>query len=106
MSSAPGRNYKWIVLSNTTLANLLATINSSIILISMPAIFRGIHLDPLAHGGTSAYFLWLVLSYQLVMTCLLVTLGRVADMIGRVRMYNLGFSIFTIASLILPFAPA
>ena len=99
-----GANYKWIALSNTTLGSLLASSNTSIILISMPAIFRGIHVDPLAHNETTL-LLWLVLGYQMVLCSLLVTLGRISDMLGRVRMYNLGFTIFVVGSLLLTFAP-
>ncbi len=92
--------YKWIVLSNTTLAVLLATLDASITLIAMPAIFRGIHLDPLV-AGNSVYLLWMVLGYLVVSSVLIVSLGRLGDMYGRVRLYNLGFVIYTVASLLL-----
>src|SRR5579875_669219 len=97
-------NYKWIALSNTTLGMLMATINSSIILISMPAIFTGIGINPLGQGETN-YFLWLLLGYMVVTATLLVTLGRISDMFGRVRMYNLGFAIFTLGSILLFLTP-
>ena len=92
--------YKWIALSNTTLGILMATINQSILLISLPDIFRGIHLQPLAPGNTS-YFLWVLMGFMLVTAVLVVSLGRVGDMYGRVKMYNLGFAIFTVFSILL-----
>jgi MFS family permease len=90
--------YKWVALSNTTLGALMAVINSSIVLISLPAIFRGIKVNPLAPGNVSL-LLWMLMGYMVVTAVLVVTLGRVGDMFGRVRMYNLGFLIFTIASI-------
>jgi MFS family permease len=93
-------SYKWIALSNTTLAVLLATLDLSITLIAMPDIFRGIHLDPL-RPGNSFYLLWMILGYMIVGSVLIVSLGRLGDMFGRVRIYNLGFVIYTAASLIL-----
>jgi MFS family permease len=92
--------YKWIALSNTTLAILLATLDASITLIAMPDIFRGIHLDPLVPGN-SFYLLWMILGYLVVSSVLIVSLGRLGDMYGRVRIYNLGFVIYTVASLVL-----
>src|SRR5579864_4749965 len=85
--------YKWTVLINTTIGMLVASINSSILLISLPAIFRGISIDPLA-PGQSGYLLWILLGYMVVTATLLVTFGRVSDMFGRVKLYNLGFAIF------------
>jgi MFS family permease len=92
--------YKWIALSNTTLGILMVTINQSILLISLPDIFRGIALQPLAPGHTS-YFLWIFMGFLLVTAVLVVSLGRVGDMYGRVRMYNLGFAVFTVFSILL-----
>src|ERR1700733_8170976 len=91
-------NYKWIALSNTTIGILMVTISGSITLISLPDIFRGIHLDPLQAGNTS-YFLWLLMGFLLVTAVLVVSLGRVGDMYGRVKMYNLGFALFTFFSI-------
>ena len=91
-------HYKWVALSNTTLGMLLATINSSIVIISLPAIFRGIGLDPLTPGNIS-YLLWMLMGYLVVTSVLVVTFGRVGDMLGRVRMYNAGFAIFTLAAV-------
>jgi MFS family permease len=96
--------YKWIALSNTTLGTLLATINSSIVLISLPAIFKGVHLNPLQPGNVS-YLLWMLMGYMLVTAVLVVTLGRLGDMYGRVRIYNAGFAIFTVTSVILSLDP-
>src|ERR671926_1812938 len=92
--------YKWVALSNTTLGMLIATINASILLIALPDIFRGIGIDPLAPGNTS-YLLWLILGFIVVMAVLLVSLGRLGDMYGRVRMFNLGFAVFTVFSILL-----
>jgi len=96
--------YKWIVLSNTTLGTLLATINASIVLISLPAIFRGIGLNPLAPGNVS-YLLWMLMGYLVVTAVLVVPFGRLGDMLGRVRIYNLGFAVFTVAAVALSFDP-
>jgi len=93
-------DYKWVALSNTTLGMLIATINASILLIALPDIFRGIRIDPLAPGNTS-YLLWLILGFIVVMAVLLVSLGRLGDMYGRVRMFNLGFAVFTAFSILL-----
>src|SRR5579875_1904164 len=93
-------SYKWLVLSNTTLAVLLATLDGSITIIAMPDIFRGIKLNPLA-AGNSFYLLWMVLGYLIVSSVLIVSLGRLGDMFGRVRIYNAGFVIYTAASLFL-----
>ncbi|MFL5839554.1 MAG: MFS transporter [Thermoleophilaceae bacterium] len=93
-------NYKWIALSNTTLGVLLATLDVSITLIAMPDIFRGIHLDPLVPSN-SFYLLWMILGYMVATSVLIVSLGRLGDMFGRVKIYNLGFLIYTIASLVL-----
>jgi MFS family permease len=100
--AAEGRpdRYKWIALSNTTLGILMVTINQSILLISLPALFRGIKLNPLTPGNTS-YFLWTFLGFTLVTAVLVVSLGRVGDIYGRVKMYNLGFAIFTVFSILL-----
>jgi MFS family permease len=91
---------RWSVLSNTTLGVLMATIDSSIVLISLPDIFRGIQLNPLTPGNTS-YFLWLLMGYMLVTAVLVVSFGRMGDMFGRVRMYNMGYVIFTVFSILL-----
>jgi MFS family permease len=96
--------YKWVALSNTTLGTLLATINASIVLISLPAIFKGIKLNPLEPGNVS-YLLWMLMGYMLVTAVLVVTLGRLGDMFGRVKIYNAGFAIFTVTSVILSLDP-
>lgn len=96
--------YKWVVLSNTTLGILLASINASIVLISLPAIFRGIGLNPLAPGNVS-YLLWMLMGYLVVTAVLVVPFGRLGDMNGRVRIYNLGFVVFTVAAIALSFDP-
>src|SRR6201999_2294087 len=95
-----GGNYKWIALSNTTLGILMVTINQSILLISLPDLFRGIQLNPLVPGNTS-YFLWVFMGFTLVTAVLVVSLGRVGDIYGRVKMYNLGFATFTFFSILL-----
>lgn len=96
--------YKWVVLSNTTLGILLASINASIVLISLPAIFRGIGLNPLAPGNVS-YLLWMLMGYLVVTAVLVVPFGRLGDMFGRVKIYNIGFVVFTLAAVALSFDP-
>jgi len=92
--------YKWIALSNTTLGMLMATINSSITLIALPDIFRGIGLDPLAPGNVD-YLLWMLMGFLVVTAVLVVAFGRIGDIYGRVRMYELGFAVFTLGSVLL-----
>ena len=105
MSAGPEHShYKWVALTNTTVGMLLATINSSIVLISLPAIFNGIKLNPLQTSNTS-YLLWMLMGYMLVTAVLVVTLGRLGDMYGRVKLYNMGFAIFTVCSVILSVDP-
>jgi MFS family permease len=99
-STQKSERYKWVVLSNTTLGVLMATIDMSIMLIALPDIFRGIGIDPLAPGN-SFYLLWMILSFMVVTSVLVVSLGRLGDMYGRVRMYNMGFVVYTFFSLLL-----
>ena len=96
--------YKWVALTNTTLGMLIATVNASIVLISLPGIFNGIRLDPLQPGNVS-YLLWVLMGYMLVTAVLVVALGRLGDMWGRVRIYNAGFGIFTLTSVLLSLDP-
>jgi MFS family permease len=103
LGGRPGR-YKWIALSNTTLSMTMATIDASIVIIAMPAIFRGIDLNPLDPGNIS-YLLWMIIGYLLVQSVCVVTLGRLGDMFGRVKIYNLGFVVFTLASIALSLDP-
>jgi MFS family permease len=100
---APDR-YKWVALSNTTLAVFMSALDGSIVIISLPAIFRGIHLDPLAAGNIS-FLLWMIMGYRLVQAVLVVTVGRLGDMFGRVKIYNWGFVVFAVASILLSFDP-
>src|SRR3974377_1970584 len=95
-----GPHYKWIALSNTTLGVLMATINQSIVLIALPAVFRGIGLNPLSPGNTG-YLLCMFMGFLVVSAVLVVSFGRLGDMFGRVRMYNMGFAIFAVASVFL-----
>ena len=96
--------YRWVALANTTAAMFMSALDGSIVLIALPPIFRGIHLDPLG-GGSISYLLWMIMGYRLVQAVLVVTLGRLGDMFGRVRIYNLGFAVFTVASILLSFDP-
>ena len=96
--------YKWVALANTTAAMFMATLDGSIVIIALPAIFRGIGLDPLAPGSIF-YLLWMIMGYRLVQAVLVVSLGRLGDMYGRVKIYNAGFVVFTIASILLSFDP-
>ena len=102
--SADDPNYRWVALSNTTLGVLMATINSSIVIISLPDIFRGIKLNPLAPGNVS-YLLWMLMGFLLVTAVLVVSLGRLGDIYGRVKIYNMGFVVFTIGSIALALDP-
>lgn len=99
-----GDRYKWTALTNTTAAVFMSALDGSIVLIALPAIFRGVHLDPLAPGNI-AYLLWMIMGYRLVQAVLVVTVGRLGDMYGRVRIYNSGFAVFTLASILLSFDP-
>src|SRR3954449_5977803 len=97
--------YKWVALSNTTLGTLMATINGTIVIISLPAIFRGIGIAPLQEGNVS-FLLWMIMGFLLASAVLVVTFGRLGDMFGRVRIYSLGFVVFTLASLALGLVPS
>ena len=96
--------YKWVALSNTTIGTLMAAIDGTIVLISLPAIFNGIHINPLAPDSFQ-YLLWILFGYILVTSTLLVSFGRISDMFGRVRLFNLGFAIFTIGSTLCALTP-
>ena len=96
------KNYKWIALSNTTLGGFMVALDGACVMIALPAIFRGINLNPLA-PDSSSYLLWLLSGYSLVLAVLVTTLGRIGDMFGRVRIYNLGYVIFSLGSILLSF---
>jgi MFS family permease len=96
--------YKWVALANTTASTFMSLLDGSIVIIAMPAIFRGIHLDPLA-AGNIVYLLWMIMGYRLVQAVLVVNVGRLGDIFGRVKIYNAGFVVFTIASILLSFDP-
>ena len=111
MSSQPSRprstaadRYQWVALTNTTMAVFMSSLDGMIILIALPAIFNGIHLDPLAPANIG-YLLWMIMGYRLVQAVFVVNLGRLGDMLGRVRIYNLGFVVFTVASILLSLDP-
>jgi len=95
-------NYKWIALSNTTLGGFIVALDGACVMIALPAIFRGINLNPLAPDSLS-YLLWLLSGYSLVLAVLVTTLGRIGDIFGRVRIYNLGYVIFSVGSILLSF---
>jgi MFS family permease len=96
-------DYKWVALSNTTLGTLMASIDSTIVMIALPAIFRGIDINPFT---SFQYMLWILFGYSIVTATLLVTFGRLSDMFGRVKLYNLGFAIFTVGSILLSITPS
>ncbi|WP_037066201.1 MFS transporter [Pseudonocardia acaciae] len=107
MAGRPGKladRYRWVALSNTTMAVFMSALDGSIVIISLPAIFRGIHLDPLAEGNIG-YLLWMIMGYRLVQAVFVVTLGRLGDIYGRVKIYNAGFAVFGAASVLLSFDP-
>jgi len=95
-----GPRYKWVVLSNTTIGVLLATVNGTSLMIALPVIFRGIRLDPLVPSNFP-YLLWILMGYMLVLAAVVVTVGRIGDIFGRVKMYNLGFAWFTLGAILL-----
>lgn len=95
-------DYKWIVLSITTIEMFMVSVNGSIILISLPAIFDGININPLT---SFQYLIWVLMGYNLVTATLLLSFGRLSDMYGRVRLYNVGFAIFTLGSILLYLTP-
>src|ERR1700732_3104679 len=97
--------YKWIALSNTTVAMLAYSLNQTIVLVALPAIFAGLQADPLSKGG-AGYLLWVMSSYTVATTVLLATFGRIADIHGKVRFYKIGFIVFGVASLLCAFTPS
>ncbi|MGD0084820.1 MAG: MFS transporter [Acidimicrobiales bacterium] len=99
-SPVVGPHYKWVVLSNTTVGTVLATLNATSLLIALPVIFRGVHLNPL-QSANFPYLLWIMMGYMLVLAAIVVTVGRIGDIFGRVRMYNLGFAWFTLGAILL-----
>jgi MFS family permease len=103
-SAAVSDRYRWVALTNTTAATFMSTLNGSTVIIALPAIFRGIGLDPLAPGSIF-YLLWMIMGYRLVQAVMVVGLGRLGDMYGRVKIYNAGFVVFTFASILLSFDP-
>ncbi|PSN99818.1 MFS transporter, partial [Candidatus Marsarchaeota G2 archaeon ECH_B_SAG-F08] len=94
--------YKWVALSNTTIGVLMGSINGTIVLISLPVIFRGIGINPL---NSFQYLLWILMGYNVITASFLVTFGRLSDIFGRVRLYNLGFAVFTLGSILLSLTP-
>jgi MFS family permease len=102
--AAVSDRYRWVALTNTTASMFMATLDGSIVIIALPAIFRGIGLDPLAPGSI-VYLLWMIMGYRLVQAVAVVSLGRLGDMYGRVKIYNAGFVVFTLASIMLSFDP-
>ncbi len=95
--------YKWTALSNVAIASLMGSINMTIVMIALPAIFNGIHIDPL---NSFQYLLWILMGYGLVTATLLLSFGRISDMYGRVKMFRLGFLIFSLASVLLYLTPS
>jgi MFS family permease len=102
--SSEADRYRWMALTNTTMAVFMSSLDGSIVIIALPAIFRGIRLDPLAPANI-AYLLWMIMGYRLVQAVFVVNLGRLGDILGRVRIYNLGFVVFTVASILLSLDP-
>ncbi|UDY22627.1 MFS transporter [Nocardioides sp. Kera G14] len=108
MSRTRGRelpaNYHWVALANTTAAVFMSTLDGSIVLIALPAIFAGIHLDPLDPSNIG-FLLWMIMGYRLVQAVFVVPVGWLGDLFGRVKIYNAGFMVFTVSSLLLSFDP-
>ena len=99
-SPVVGPRYKWVVLSNTTIGVVLASLNATSLMIALPVIFRGIHLNPL-QPANFPFLLWIMMGYMLVSASIVVTVGRIGDIFGRVKMYNLGFAWFTLGAILL-----
>ncbi len=95
--------YKWTVLLIVIMASLMGMINNSIILVSLPALFNGIHINPL---NSFQYLLWILMGYSLVVATLLLTFGRLSDIYGRVKLFRLGFLVFTAGSILLYLTPS
>ena len=85
--------YRWVALTVTTVGSLMSSLDTTIVILGLPTILDDLHAT-IVHG------IWVITGYQLMLTVLLVLLGRLADMYGRVRLYNLGFIIFTLGSLL------
>lgn len=100
-----GLDYKWIALSNVIIATLMGSVNASITMISLPSIFNGIQLNPLA-ANSFQYLLWILMGYSVVLAALLLTFGRLSDMYGRARIFKLGFLVFTLGSVMLFLTPS
>ena len=96
--------YKWTVLTNTTLGVIMSSLNANIVMISLPTIFRGLNINPFVHNEF-IYLLWILMGYSIVLATILVTFGRISDIYGRTRMYTTGFIIFTISSILLSIVP-
>jgi MFS family permease len=103
--SDPGPGYKWIALSNTTLAMLLYSFNQTIVLVALPQIFAGLHADPLSKSGAS-YVLWVMSGYTVATTVLNASFGRIADIHGKVRFYNFGFVVFALGAGLCALTPS
>jgi MFS family permease len=97
-----GLDYKWVVMINVIMSGLMSSINGSITLISLPAIFNGIHIDPL---NSFQYLLWILMGYGLVTATLMLGFGRLSDIYGRVKLFKIGFLIFTVGSILLYLTP-
>jgi len=95
--------YKWTAMTTVFIATLIGSINMMIILIAIPAIFNGININPL---NSFPYLLWILMGYMLVVAILLLSFGRLSDMYGRVKMFQYGFLIFTVGSVLLYLTPS
>ena len=95
--------YKWVAMIGVIIASLMGSINMSIVMIALPAIFNGIQINPL---NSFQYLLWILMGYGLVTATLLLSFGRLSDMYGRVKMFQLGFLIFSIGSILLYLTPS
>jgi MFS family permease len=89
--------YEWIALSVTTVGALLASIQGSALLIALPNILVDLRAGFLT-------IMWVLLGYLLITTALVPVIGRLADIWGRKNLYNLGFAVFTLGSLLAGFA--
>ena len=86
-------DYKWVALSVTTVGSFMSSLDTTIVVVGLPTVLQDLHAS-IVHG------IWIITGYKLMITILAVLLGRLADLYGRVRLYNLGFAIFTVGSLL------
>ncbi len=87
-------NYKWTVLTVTTIGVLMAGIDSRVLIVGLPQVAAAL-------GADAARAIWLTQSYMLGSTIVLLLIGRLTDIFGRVKIYLIGFMVFTASSALI-----